>query len=241
MFARTRRLLAAVPFLLLGCATKPDARPLPPAVVPASATADPLVRGAPPDDADHLAGAAAAVDRGDEAAAAAHLRQHLDARPDAVMIRAYLAELLVHTGDATGAEREFERFVREAGGRNGAAGDHLPHAHTRLMELAEASGDKFGEQFHRGVGLVLVVRKWSREPAADDGGLTESTLAKAGRALREAERLRPGDPRPAVYLAEVYGRLGQAGAARAAAKRAEGRLPDAAVSEDEREQIRRSE
>ena len=67
----------------------------------------------------------------------------------------------------------------------------------------------------------------------------ESTLALAGRALREAERLKPTDPRPAAYLAEVYGRLGQVGAARAAAQRAEARLPDAVLCDAEREGLRK--
>ena len=52
-----------------------------------------------------------------------------------------------------------------------------------------------------------MVRQWEGEPSVDHGELTESTLAKAARELRLAERRKPADPRPNVYLAEVYDRL----------------------------------
>lgn len=233
-----RRLAAcACGLAFLGCAS-PPADQLPPAVEREVL----IARAAPPaDEADHLAKAAACVDRGDEPAAVPHLQAHLAARPDAVMIRAYLAELLLRTGRPAEARAEFERFTRQASGMGGAAGKHLVHAHTRLMEIAEAGGDKFGEQLHRGIGLVLMVRGWDAEPPADDGQLAEATLAKAGRALREAERRKPTDPRAAVYLAEVYDRLGQGSAARAAARRAVALLPDAELADAEREALRKWE
>ena len=190
---------------------------------------------------DHLAKAAACVDRGDEPAAVPHLQAHLAARPDAVMIRAYLAELLLRTGKPADAREQFERFTRQACGMTGATGQHLVHAHTRLMEIAEAGGDTFAEQLHRGIAMVLLVRKWDGEPPADEGQLAESTLAQAGRALREAERRRPTDPRAAVYLAEVYERLGQASAARVTAKRAAAKLPDAVLADAEVQLLRKWE
>ena len=62
-------------------------------------------------------------------------------------------------------------------------------------------------------------------------------LAKAARELRQAERRKPTDPRPHVYLAEVYDRLGQPTAARTAAGRV--RLPDAGLTEVERVVVRK--
>jgi predicted Zn-dependent protease len=223
--------------LVFGCAS-PEPERLPPAVEREYM----LARAAPPaEEVDHLAEAAACVDRGDEPAAVPHLQAHLTARPDAVMIRAYLAELLLRTGKPAEAREQFERFTRQACGMTGATGQHLVHAHTRLMEIAEAGEDKFAEQLHRGIAMVLLVRKWDAEPTVDGGQLAESTLAQAGRALREAERRRPADPRAAVYLAEVYERLGQASAARAAAKRGLAQLPDAGLTAAEAKWLRKWE
>lgn len=223
--------------LAMGCAS-PEPERLPPAVEREFL----IARAAPPtEEVDHLAKAAACVDRGDEPAAVPHLQAHLAARPDAVMIRAYLAELLLRTGKSAEAREQFERFTRQACGTSGAAGQHLVHAHTRLMEIAEAGGDTFGEQLHRGIAMVLLVRKWDAEPPVDGGQLAESTLAQAGRALREAERRKSADPRAAVYLAEVYERLGQPGAARAAARRATAMLPDAELTAAEAEWLRKWE
>lgn len=224
-----RRLAACVWGLVLvgGCASPPVGEQMPPAI-------EPEVRAAPPDDnLDHLGRAAACVERGDEPAAIPHLEAHLAARPHAVMIRAYLAELLLRTGRPVEARDHYEQFTRQACGLSGAAAEQLVHAHTRLMEIAEVHHDRFREQLHRGIGLVLLVRQWDGEPPADDGELAEETLAKAARALREAERRAPADPRPGVYLAEVYERLGQPTAARAAARRASARLPDPTLSDEE--------
>jgi thioredoxin-like negative regulator of GroEL len=227
-----RRLAVCVCVLLVaGCAGTPEER-LPSAVEPEVR----IARAAPPEVADHLARAAACVERGDEPAAVPHLVAHLNARPEAVMIRAYLAELLLRTGKSADARREFEQFARQASGMSGEASRHLVHAHTRLMEIAAEDNDPFGEHLHRGIALVLMVRRWEGEPAADGGQLAEATLAKAGRELRQAERRKPTDPRANVYLAEVYGRLGQATAARTAAGRVT--LPDASLTRSESEALR---
>ncbi len=228
-----RRLAAcACGLFLVGCANTPPER-LPSAVEPELL----IARAAPPaDDTDHLSRAAACVQRGDEPAAVPHLQAHLNARPDAVMIRAYLAELLLRTGKAEDARREFEQFTRQACGMSGDAGKHLVHAHTRLMEIA-AEDDPFAEHLHRGIALLLMVRQWANEPPADGGELVESTLVNAARELRQAERRRPTDPRSNVYLAEVYDRLGQPAAARTAARRVKG--PDGVLTESEWATVRR--
>ena len=222
---------------VVGCANTPK-ETLPPALEPVEEVL--IARAAPPaEPVDHLASAAACVERGDEPAAVPHLEAHLAARPDAVMIRAYLAELLLRTGRSADARGEFEHFTRQASGMGGEAGRHLVHAHTRLMEIAAGANDPFAEHLHRGIALLLLVKRWDDEPPADGGELTEATLAEAGRELRKAERRRPTDPQVNVYLAEVYERLGQAGAARTAARRVT--LPDAGLTDAEREALRRWE
>ncbi len=212
---------------LVGCASTEPER-LPPAIEPEVL----IARAAPPaEEIDHLSSAAACVQRGDELAAVPHLQAHLVDRPDAIMIRAYLAELLLRTGKPIDARREFEHFTRQACGMSGEAGKHLVHAHTRLMEIATDVEDPFAEHLHRGIALLLLERQWASEPPADGGQLAESTLVNAARELRLAERRRPTDPRPNVYLAEVFDRLGQPTAARTAARRVKG--PDGVLTHSE--------
>jgi thioredoxin-like negative regulator of GroEL len=187
--------------------------------------------------ADALGRAADCLDRGDEAGALPHLRAHLDAHPDALMIRAHLAELLLKRGDVTEARGQFERFVADAQRTTGPANAHLTHCHTRLMTIAEETGDAYREGLHRGIGLLLLVRKWDADPDRRDEAMAERTLAKAAAALRSAAAERPGDPRAHLYLSETYARLGQPSAARAALRAARAGLPDPAVTPVEREQI----
>lgn len=223
-----RRLaVSACGLFLVGCANTP------PEGLPSAVESELLIaRAAPPSPpVDHLSRAAACVERGEEAAAVPHLKAHLADRPDAVMIRAFLAELLLRTGNPVDARQEFEQFTRQASGMSGEVGRHLVHAHTRLMELASTTNDPFAEHLHRGVALLLMVRRWESEPPADDGQLAEATLAQASRELRLAERRRPADPRPNVYLAEVYDKLGQPAAARVAARRVTS--PDGILTEHE--------
>src|SRR5205823_3922810 len=108
--------------------------------------------------------------------------------------------------------------VAEAAGE--PARDHLVHCHTRLMQMAEADGDGYAEHLHRGIGLLLLVRRWDADPARRDEAAAEATLGKAVRALREAKEEKPTDPRVNFWLAEAYDRLGQPSAARAARRAA---------------------
>jgi thioredoxin-like negative regulator of GroEL len=190
---------------------------------------------APAEDA--LTRAADCLDRGDEAGALPHLRAHLDSYPDALMIRAHLAELLLKHGKPEDARGQFERFVAEAQRATGPANAHLIHCHARLMAIAEQTGDAYCESLHRGVGLVLLVRKWDADPNRRDECTAEQTLTKAAAALRAAATERPGDPRAYLYLSETYARLGQPSAARMALRAARAGLPDPAVTPDERERI----
>jgi hypothetical protein len=75
------------------------------------------------------------------------------------------------------------------------------------MEIAQRTKDPFGELFHRGVGLLILVQEQDSNPNRD-GGFCEEMLCKSLRALNEAREQKPGDKRVCVYLAEVYDRMG---------------------------------
>lgn len=206
-----------------------------------------VARGAEPEPAaevDNLGRAAELLDGGDHDGALAQLTAHVKARPDAVMIRAYLAELHFKHGQPDQAKAHFTRFTRDAAGMGGAAGKHLTHCHTRLMEIATANDDAFGEQLHRGIGLVLLVRQWDSEPVAsatEVDPLTETTLVRAAGALKAARELDAKDPRVHLYLSEAFGRLGQHSAARSAMRMAKDLLPDASLNADELRRVRAAE
>ena len=145
-----------------------------------------MARGATPkDEPDHLRLAAEHLDRADEPGALPHLKAHLRQQPDAVMVRAYLGELLMKTGNLPESKLHFEQFTREAAEGSAAAKKHLVHAHTRLMELAGQTDDTFGEQLHRGIGLVLLVKQWRDDGEPADAALTERTLVAGGEGVEK--------------------------------------------------------
>lgn len=206
---------------------------------PATAVPETVATSTSPDP-DALALAAACLDRGDEAGALPHLRAHVASYPDAVMMRAYLAELLLKLGQPQEARIEFERVIHDSDGATGAIAKHQVHCHTRLMEIAQEAEDVFAEELHRGIGLVLLVRQWNAESEdADHEPMTQQTLAKAVAALRAAREQHPSDPRPLVYLAEAYEQLGQTSAARSARRAARSFGPDAGLSLTELDAIER--
>jgi tetratricopeptide (TPR) repeat protein len=174
------------------------------------------------DGRDHLAHAATHLDRGDREAALPHLRVHVAQHPDAVQIRAYLGELLYSLGQYDHARGQFLRVAADAARSPGEIRNHLVHVHTRLMEIALRQNDRYPEYFHRGVGLVLLVRQWDTDPATRDEIQVETTLVKAVAALREACRENPDDPEPTQYLAEALDRLGQPSAALSVRTRSQG-------------------
>lgn len=205
-------------FAVVGCRTlvapAPPEPPPPrvalpprPEVVPASAALP-----EPPAD-DPLTLAAKCLQDGDDSAACTHLAAHVRAHPEQVMFRAHLAELLVKLGRDADARRHFERFVADGKTATGSVRAHLVHCHTRLMEIAGRADDRPTELYHRGVGLLLLVREQDRDPAARDDDFCEEVVCKALAALREAKELRPADGRVRQALADVYERTGNRRAA----------------------------
>jgi len=197
------------------------------------------VRGAMPDEDefDHLRAAALLVDRGEIAPAIPHLKAHLKQHPDAPMIRAYLAELLMKVGHEGEAKKHYEQFVRDAASHEGLAKHHLVHAHTKLMEIAAEADDSFQEQFHRGVALMHLAAP------SDEGNVTwnEQTLRKALVAIRAAMATEPSDPRPLLPLMEIQQRLDQPAAARLTSSKLKAVLSDPIWSAVERDRIRTAE
>jgi predicted Zn-dependent protease len=165
---------------------------------------------APAED-DALGQAAACVEKGDEAGAAAHLGRHVKAHPEQVMIRAYLAEVLLKLNRLPEAQDQFERFTAEAQERGGPAAKHVLHCHTRLMEIAQRRDDEYGEHLHRGIGMVLLARRLDAAEAKEEAtpAFRERLLCRASAELTTAGKLRLDEPRPHWYLREVWSRLEQ--------------------------------
>lgn len=200
------------------------------------------VRGMMPDEElDHLRAAALLVDRGEIAPAIPHLQAHLKLHPDAPMIRAYLAELLLKVGHGDEAKTQYERFIREAADQDGLSKQHLVHAHTKLMEIAAEADDDFHEQLHRGIALLLIVSQSAGSSAMGSEAMNEQTLHKAAKALKAATLAKPSDPRPLLYLFDVQVRMDQPGAARQTQFALRATLSDPCWTPSERERIRTAE
>src|SRR5262245_35218489 len=71
-----------------------------------------------------LTRAAECLDRGDEIGALPHLRMYVNVHPEALMVRAHLAELLFRAGKPDEARGQFERFIADAQRASGQANAH---------------------------------------------------------------------------------------------------------------------
>jgi hypothetical protein len=159
---------------------------------------------------DNLILAAGCIEKGDPAGAAEHLKRHVRAHPDQLMIRVYLAELLLKLSRLPDAQFHFEQFLADAQESAGPAREKILHCHTRLMEIAQRRDDAYGEHLHRGIGFVLLARQFDNVPADDaQVGFRERLLCKASVELSAARKLRCDEPRPCWYLTEVWNKLHQ--------------------------------
>jgi tetratricopeptide (TPR) repeat protein len=155
---------------------------------------------------NHLSLAAAHLAQGDDARAVPHLERYLAARPSHLVVRCHLAELLFKLNRAEEARAEFERLAADVQDDPAQAREHRLHCHSRLMQIAEAEGDVYGEHLHRGIGLYLLGSERARL-AADGGQAAEGLLFRAAAELTLAGRERPEEARPCWYLHEVWSRL----------------------------------
>ena len=162
---------------------------------------------------DALVLVAKCLERDDLRGAATHLEAYVRAHPDQPLFRLQLAELHLRCERPTEARFHYEGFVAGARGVP-ALVPHLVTGHIRLMELAQRSGDRFGELYHRGAGLLLLVKAQDADKNRD-AQFCEEMLCKALRALTDAKELKPTDPRVRESLAEVLDRAGSRRAASA--------------------------
>lgn len=186
---------------------------------------------APEEDALQLV--ARCLERDDHLGAAGHLEAYVREHADQHLFRLQLADLYLRAGRPADARRHYERFVADAQAGPAALHPHAVTAHIKLREIAVQAGDRFGEPFHRGVGLLLLVRE--QDGAKDrDAPFCEEMLCKALAALTEARDHRPGDPRVRVYLAEAHERAGNRHAADAERAAARGDVVSGALTATER-------
>lgn len=166
-----------------------------------------------PAEVDTLAMAAQCIGQNDLRGATTHLDAYVRAHPDQPLYRLQLAELYLRSERPVNAKFHYEEFAKAAQDAP-ALQPHRVTAHIKLMEMSQRSNDKFGEVFHRGVGLLLLVKQMDGAPDRDEL-FCEEMLCKALKALMDAKQMKPGDPRVRVYLAEAHARAGNRGAASA--------------------------
>jgi hypothetical protein len=201
---------AATPTTAATTFTTPSLENQPPVlIVPVQHTSTQSKAEDPPLDSsdDPLTLFGDALKGGDKAAATGHLETYVQQHPDQLMFRLQLAELLIETNRDAKAKIHFEQFVAGAQAGPEAVQKYLVHAHTRLLEIGQRMDDPFAESFHRGVGMLILVKEQDKNPDRDDG-FCEEMLCKSLRAFNDARELKPGDQRVRVYLAEVYQRMG---------------------------------
>ena len=158
---------------------------------------------------NYLSLAAAHLANGDEAEAGCWLSRYVEAQPDHHVVRLHYADLLLRQGKAAEGRAQLERFIADVQDRDDLADAHLLDCHTRLMQIAEAGDDDYGEHLHRGIGLYLLACQRSRLPDPDDGLSTEALLCRAAAELSLARLRLPNEARPCWYLHMVWSQLGQ--------------------------------
>lgn len=169
--------------------------------------------------------AAECIERGDNAGAVDHFRRHIEQFPDQIMIRAYLAELLLKMKKLPEAQEQFDVFIAAAQDAEGPPREHIIHCHTRLMEIAQERDDFYAERLHRGIGMVLLARQLKGSAAGDEDAraFRERLLCKASAELTKAAKARPDEPRPHWYLVEIWNALDQPRSASGALRQAQTR------------------
>jgi tetratricopeptide (TPR) repeat protein len=160
-------------------------------------------------DRNYLSLAAAHVSRGEEAESVRWLARYVEARPDHYVIRLHYAELLLRLGNLPEGRAQIERFIADVQDREELAATHLLDCHTKLMEIAGAGDDEYGEHLHRGIGLYLLACQRAQLPDTEEGPSTEALLCKAAAELGLARLRRPAEARPCWYLHVVWSQLAQ--------------------------------
>lgn len=179
------------------------ARPLP---SPLEGVAVDAPRPQPVEPELHLGRAASLAAQGDQESAAEELRQYVALRPEHLMARVQLAEMLFRLNLREEARLHYELFIALAQDHGEAAVKQLIHCHSRLVEIAEEQQDAYEEHLNRGIGLWLL----SRAPGASAAGLSpDSLLYRAAAELQAARSEQPDEARPHYYLYLAWKELGQ--------------------------------
>ena len=218
-------------------AVKPPDPPKPPVEIlraSASQPEPPVAASQPPED-DPLESVARCIERDDLRGAATHLSAYVRAHPDQPLFRMQLAELYLRGARPADARVQYERFIADAQSGPPAIRPYIVTAHIKLMEIAQRSGNRFAELFHRGTGLLLLVEEQDHAANRDEL-FCEELLCKALKALVDAKEMKPGDPRVRIYLAEVLDRTGNRRAAAAERSAARMLLPSGEMTVTEQRQ-----
>jgi tetratricopeptide (TPR) repeat protein len=213
--------------VLAGCVVlvmAPEPLPDTPAVRLWQTGQDAMLQGQPDKALDHfrqsldadptlarnwLSMAAAYLEKADDRQAALCLSRYLVLQPDHYIVRTHYCELLCRLKQPAEARRQLERFVADIQDHDALAGQHLASAHGRLMEMAAAANDDYGEHLHRGIGLYCLACR-NELFAAPDGPISrEGLLCRAAGELALATQERPDLARPCWYLHCVWAALAQ--------------------------------
>ncbi len=153
--------------------------------------------------------AAAHISLGEEAESADWLARYVAAQPDHHIIRLHYAELLLRLGKTPDGRDQLERFIADVQERDDLADAHLLDCHTRLMQIAEAGDDDYGEHLNRGIGLYLLACQRRNSRISTTLLPRRRCFAKSAAELGLARMRRPTEARPCWYLHEVWSRLAQ--------------------------------
>lgn len=157
--------------------------------------------------------ATACLEANDLVGASSILQRYLLAFPDAVLVRLQLAELFFKMARYDESQQQFKAALAEV------IDPELPrhcrlHGHSRLVDIAAHQKDRFGEELHRGIGLMLLAELRMQEGATSQGVCAQELLGKARAALQKAKKLSSCDARPPLYLVSVWQEMQQEGNAR---------------------------
>lgn len=158
---------------------------------------------------DYLGLAATALEQGDRAEACRHLSLYVSVHPEQINVRSHLAEMLARLDKMEEAKREFERLDADIQDQGTTAMSMRIHCQRRLLDLADAAQDEYGEHLHRGIGLFLLAQARAALPEPDGDLSTEGLLFQAAAELALARRKQPGEARPSWYLYRIWLELGQ--------------------------------
>lgn len=173
----------------------------------------------------HLALAVSHLRQGQLAQARPHLAVYVAAHPEHLLLRVRYAELLYRLEQYVEAKKEYQRFVADAQEEGEKFIRQLIQCQGRLMAIAEAEEDRYGEHLHRGIGLFLLACQRSRLPDPEDELSVESLLCKAAGELVLAHAIRTQEAQPCWYLYRVWSQLGQQRQARRWLREAETATP----------------